>query len=58
MRSLESSDLLQMYALRRKWLPHEPDTEINIARALVLEKQYWENMSAAMANGTAKAFTG
>ncbi|WP_422386139.1 DUF6890 family protein [Enterovibrio norvegicus] len=47
-----------MYALRRKWLPHEPDTEKSLAQAVWLEKQYWQNMSAAMTNGTAKAFTG
>ncbi|WP_170915146.1 DUF6890 family protein [Enterovibrio nigricans] len=47
-----------MYAWRRKWLPHEPDTEINLARAVFLEKQYWDNASMATTNGTAKAFAG
>ncbi|WP_434357417.1 hypothetical protein NF212_16210 [Parasalinivibrio latis] len=47
-----------MMAYRRKWLPGEPDDEQSLARAVWLEKQYWENMAAVVANGTAKAFTG
>ncbi|MFL7010949.1 DUF6890 family protein [Enterovibrio norvegicus] len=47
-----------MLTWRRKWLPLESDDEISLARATWLEKTYWENMAAAMANGTAKAFTG
>ncbi|CAH8242132.1 DUF6890 family protein [Vibrio sp. TRT 21S02] len=47
-----------MYTLRKKWLPHEPDTEKTLAQAVWLEKKYWEDMSSAMTNGTARAFTG
>ncbi|EHR1162066.1 hypothetical protein KS876_001067 [Vibrio parahaemolyticus] len=47
-----------MLAWRRKWLPSEPDTEANLARAVWLERQYWENMQAATANGVAQAFGG
>ncbi|MGX9517976.1 DUF6890 family protein [Vibrio sonorensis] len=47
-----------MYALRRKWLPHEPDTEMSLAQAVWLEKQHWDNTAISNANGTAKAFAG
>ncbi|MGF1702962.1 hypothetical protein L4D09_21980 [Photobacterium makurazakiensis] len=47
-----------MLALRRKWLPDEPDTEANLARGIWLEKHYWENMVEATASGVAKAFSG
>ncbi|WP_415720341.1 DUF6890 family protein [Photobacterium ganghwense] len=46
-----------MLAWRRKWLPGEQDTETNLARAVWLEQNYWENMRMATANGVAKAFS-
>ncbi|WP_420791194.1 DUF6890 family protein [Enterovibrio gelatinilyticus] len=45
-----------MYAWRRKWLPHEPDTEQTLAQAVWLEKNHNEALSVAMTNGVAKAF--
>ena len=46
-----------MHAWRRKWLPSGPDTEQNLAYAIWLEKDYWENTTAATASGVAKAFS-
>ncbi|WP_370737959.1 MULTISPECIES: DUF6890 family protein [Photobacterium] len=46
-----------MLAWRRKWLPSENDSEANLARAVWLEKNHWENMAIATANGVAKAFS-
>lgn len=56
--TIDDNDLCQMFALRRKWLPHETDDEKSLARAIWIEKKHWENMAVAMANGTAKAFAG
>ncbi|AGB11031.1 DUF6890 family protein [Vibrio parahaemolyticus] len=39
-------------------MPGEQDTEANLARAVWLEQQYWENMTSAMNNGVGKAFGG
>ncbi|ADT87631.1 DUF6890 family protein [Vibrio furnissii] len=47
-----------MLIWRRKWLPGEQDDETSIARAVWLEKKYWENLTASTANGVAKAFSG
>ncbi|MGF1761357.1 hypothetical protein L4D76_26270 [Photobacterium sagamiensis] len=47
-----------MMAWRRKWLPHEPDDETNLAYAIWLENTYWENMEAVTTGGVAKAFRG
>lgn len=55
--ALDRNDFEKMLAWRRKWLPGEQDTEANLARAVWLERQYWENMQAATANGVAKAFS-
>ncbi|HIF9091450.1 TPA: DUF6890 family protein [Photobacterium damselae] len=46
-----------MLALRRKWLPGENDSEANLARAVWIEQNYWENMEITTANGVAKAFS-
>ncbi|MCR9546925.1 hypothetical protein NB531_10250 [Vibrio antiquarius] len=54
---MDSNELEQMLTWRRKWLPGEADSEENLARAIWLERQYWENMEAATANGVAKAFS-
>ncbi|HCE5112906.1 TPA: hypothetical protein NKO82_004554 [Vibrio parahaemolyticus] len=55
---MDSQELEQMLAWRRKWLPSETDSEENLARAIWLEQQYWEKMQVATANGVAKAFSG
>lgn len=47
-----------MLALRRHYLPHEPDDEEALARAIWLDKQHQENTSNAIAAGIAKAFNG
>ncbi|WP_196588304.1 DUF6890 family protein [Aliivibrio fischeri] len=46
-----------MHAWRRKWLPNEPDSEQNLAYAIWLEQNYWENMQNVTASGVAKAFS-
>ncbi|WP_419555453.1 DUF6890 family protein [Photobacterium arenosum] len=56
--ALDNSDLAQLLAFRRKWLPGEPDDENSLAQAAWLEKRYWENMAAVMASGVSKAFSG
>ncbi|MGF1717817.1 hypothetical protein L4D08_23430 [Photobacterium chitinilyticum] len=45
-----------MLTWRRKWLPGESDSTENLARAVWLEKEYWENMAAVTANGVDRAF--
>lgn len=46
----------QMLALSRRWFPlREPSTE-SMGEALWLEKDYWEKMAIAVANGIAKVF--
>lgn len=47
-----------MLALRRHYLPHEPDDEEALARAIWLDKQHWNNTGNAIAAGIAKAFNG
>lgn len=44
--------------LVRKWLPGEAITAQTMAEAMVMEKDYWEKMTAAVTNGVAKAFNG
>ncbi|WP_425589744.1 DUF6890 family protein [Salinivibrio sp. SS3] len=56
--AIEHSDLAKLLTYRRKWLPHGEDNERDIARAMWLEKEYWQNMATATANGIAKGFTG
>jgi hypothetical protein len=47
-----------MAVLSRKWFPgREPDAQA-MGEALYLEKDYWEKMSVAVANGIGKAFKG
>ncbi|HDR1858519.1 DUF6890 family protein [Pasteurella multocida] len=52
--AIEQNGLSQAFALRRYYLPHEDDSDINLARALWLNRQYFENLSIAVANGIAK----
>ncbi|MGL5953485.1 MAG: DUF6890 family protein [Providencia rustigianii] len=44
--------------LRQRYLPHEPDTEENIAAAIWLDNRYWENQRISIANGITTAFRG
>ncbi|UXI00428.1 DUF6890 family protein [Photobacterium sp. TY1-4] len=46
-----------MLAWRRKWLPNATDEPADLARAIWLEREYWNNMAAVTANGVAKAFS-
>ncbi|QWQ18910.2 hypothetical protein KOL64_15660 [Providencia rettgeri] len=48
----------QFIALRKHYLPHEPDTEENIAAAIWLDNRHWTNSQIAVANGIALAFKG
>ena len=48
---------MQLETLAAKWLPHEPnDHAETLGAALWLERQYWERMQVAVANGIALAF--
>lgn len=55
--ALDRNDFGKMLTWRRKWLPSESDSDANLARAVWLEKNHWENMAIATANGVAKAFS-
>ncbi|WP_337273280.1 DUF6890 family protein [Moellerella wisconsensis] len=44
--------------MRQRYLPHEDDTEENIAAAIWLDNRYSENMRISIANGIALAFKG
>ncbi|MGX2949375.1 DUF6890 family protein [Ursidibacter sp. B-7004-1] len=46
----------QAIALRMHYLPYEDNSEINLARAVWLNKQYFENLSNAVAVGASKLF--
>ncbi|TCJ98833.1 hypothetical protein EV694_1260 [Volucribacter psittacicida] len=56
MENIESNGLSQAIALRKHYLPHEDDSDINLARAIWLNKQYFENLATAVASGIAKVF--
>ena len=47
-----------MVALSLRWFPGRNLSEESMGEALWLEKDYWEKMSMAVANGIAKAFRG
>ena len=47
-----------MLALSRRWFPLREPSEESMGEALWLEKDSWEKMSMAVANGIAKAFRG
>ena len=47
-----------MLALARRWFPHREPSEESMGEALWLEKDHWEKMTIAVANGIAKAFKG
>ncbi|WP_420801082.1 DUF6890 family protein [Phocoenobacter skyensis] len=44
-------------ALRRHYLPNETDSDHNLARALWLHKQSYENLANAVTNGISQAFS-
>ncbi|HHR6023515.1 DUF6890 family protein [Providencia alcalifaciens] len=44
--------------MRQRYLPHEPDTEENLAAAIWLDNRHAENMRISVANGIALAFKG
>ncbi|AAZ93667.1 unknown [Pasteurella phage F108] len=56
MSAIERNGLSQAVALRMHYLPHEDNTEQNLARALWLNKQFFENLANAVASGIAKCF--
>ncbi|WP_411841395.1 DUF6890 family protein [Serratia rhizosphaerae] len=47
-----------MLALRRHYLPGEPDDQESLARAIWLDNRYWHNMAIAVNNGIGRAFKG
>ncbi|HGJ5862951.1 DUF6890 family protein [Arsenophonus nasoniae] len=55
---MENNPLQQFRILRQRYLPHEADTEENLAAAIWLDNRYSENMRIAIANGIALAFKG
>ncbi|MFZ7175154.1 DUF6890 family protein [[Pasteurella] aerogenes] len=56
MEAIECSGLSQAIALRLHYLPHADDSDQNLARALWLHKNYFENLADAVASGIAKCF--
>jgi hypothetical protein len=44
--------------LTKHWLPGQPIDEQTMAEALWLDQRHWNNTTAAIANGIAKAFNG
>ncbi|EPR43141.1 hypothetical protein dsx2_2501 [Desulfovibrio sp. X2] len=48
----------QYAALSRRWFPSRAVDSESMAEALFLEKDHWEKMAVAVANGIAKAFRG
>lgn len=50
--------MTQMSTLANHWLPNCPPDEETMARALWLEKEYWQRMRVCVANGVARAFSG
>ncbi|MFB9995859.1 DUF6890 family protein [Providencia rustigianii] len=57
-RAIEDNPLQQFIILRQRYLPHEPDTEENLAAAIWLDNRHAENMRISVANGIALAFKG
>ena len=55
---MDLNGLEQLIIFGKKWFPHEMPEEETLARSLWLERNYWEKMQAAVANGIAKAFNG
>ena len=47
-----------MAALVHKWFPGQPIDEQSMGEAVFLERDYWEKMQTAVANGIGKAFGG
>ncbi|WP_445399960.1 DUF6890 family protein [Zobellella sp. An-6] len=47
-----------MLALRRHYLPHEPDDEEALARAIWLDRKHWEHTANAITAGISKAVNG
>lgn len=56
MESIERNGLSQVIALRMHYLPHADNSEINLARALWLDKHYFEQQANAVTSGIAQAF--
>ena len=47
-----------MLAISRRWFPQMEPSEESMGEALWLERDYWEKMAIAVANGIAQAFKG
>ncbi|XYQ55567.1 DUF6890 family protein [Pectobacterium carotovorum] len=58
MRAIDNNFIEQALTLRRHYLPHEPDDNDNLARAVWLDNSHWEKMHIAVANGIALALKG
>lgn len=56
MDAIDGNGLSQAIALRMHYLPDFDDSEINLARALWLHKQYFDNLANAVAVGASKLF--
>lgn len=54
--SIERNGLSQAIALRMHYLPHADNSDYNLARAIWLHKQYFEQQANAVASGIAKVF--
>ncbi|HGO5853304.1 TPA: hypothetical protein ACK3JH_000140 [Mannheimia haemolytica] len=56
MNAIESNGLSQAIALRMHYLPHADNSEYNLARAIWLNKQYFENLANSVSTGIAQCF--
>ncbi|QNS16252.1 DUF6890 family protein [Mannheimia glucosida] len=56
MNAIEGNGLSQAIALRMHYLPHADNSEYNLARAIWLNKQYFENLANSVSTGIAQCF--
>ncbi|WP_373690884.1 hypothetical protein [Endozoicomonas sp. SESOKO4] len=57
-KQIEGNDLERVCLLSRKWFPDRVPDARSMGEALYLEKDHWEKMAQAVANGIGKALKG
>ncbi|WP_420588227.1 DUF6890 family protein [Bacterioplanoides sp.] len=55
---MDQDGFTQLEALAQHWFPGSDLSEETMARALWMEKECWQRMQKAVANGVARAFSG
>lgn len=55
---MERNPFARMTLLVHKWMPGQGVTAQTLGEAMLMEKDYWEKMTAAITNGVVKAFNG